>query len=316
MGLEEGGIVGDPSGGYTPPPRRDEDEDKPKAINVPGTFDEENPFDWRTKFRTDAVGAVEKWAEEFGVSKFALDAYIRDNMQSALNYININVMAPNALTASRRADGTQDINKLKPWTPSTPGEWDQVWRAGIASFSMQLGFDLLSPPSKAGSGSRGPRKPTAQEIRNQFDMDQLTDATNNIWQGWLVEDAPEARKLAKAYVDEIVRTRGEQEIDFATFIQNRIKKTSRYGLIYQNKPDGISEQQYLQPYVQSAQQIMGGGQGARSSVADIATAGAALGASGEGFRNRLTRTDAVQNSQGFITGLEDRVRGVSDLLRG
>ncbi len=307
-------------GGLPPPPitgAKEEEEDK-----GPLTFDEENPFDWRTKFRTDAVSAVEKWAEEFGVSKFALDAYIRDNMQLALDYINKNVMKPNSILAGR-------INKFEGggqspftyrgeqnWVPETPSDWDQIWQAGMAAFSMQLGFDLSSPPSKANSTGRGSRGPTAQEIRNMVDVDQLTDAANTIWQGWLVEDAPEARKLAKAYVDEVVRTKGENEIDFQTFITNKIKKTNRYGLIYQNKPDGVSEQQYLQPYVQSARQIMGGGQGQETAVSDVAVGGAALGASGDAFGARLNRTAGVQNSAGYISGLEDRVRGVSNLLRG
>ena len=232
-------------------------------------------------------------------------------MQNALNYINVNVFSRNALLI---ANG--NIPDLRPWEPSTASDWDQIWQAGMASFSMQLGFDLSQPPGKPSSGSGRARGPTAQEIRNMFDVDQLTDAANTIWQGWLVEDAPEARKLAKAYVDEVVRTKGENEIDFQTFITNKIKKTNRYGLIYQNKPDGLSEQQYLQPYVQSARQIMGGGQGQETAVADVATGGAALGASGDAFGQRLNRTAGVQNSSGFISGMEDRVRGVSNLLRG
>ena len=301
------------SGGFKAPPGRDDDEDDLEPLQPFQSFDEQNPFDWRTKFRTDAVGAVEKWAEEFGVSKFALDAYVRDQMENTLSYILQNVFAPNSW---RQSPGGKNIDTVVGWEPTTPQDWDQIWAAGLASLSMGLGFDISSPPSKGGSGSRGARGPTAAEIRDSFDEDELTDATNNIWQGWLVEDAPEARKLAKAYINEIVRTKGQQEIDFNTFITNKIKKTSRYGLIYQNKPDGVSEQQYLQPYVQSAQAIMGGGQGNQQAMSDVAVGGAALGASGEAFRNRLGRTSAVQNSQGFIRGLEDRVRGVSNLLRG
>lgn len=308
------------SGGddFRAPPRQDDGLTPTtfETADPPGAFDEDHPFDWRTKFRTDAVSAVEKWADDFGVSKFALDAYVRDNMQKALNYIQINVAAPNAMMQARRPDGSIDTARLGPWSPSSPADWDQIWRAGLASFSMQLGFDLSAPPQATGSGRSGSRGPTAGEIRAMFDEDQLTDAVNSLWQGWLVEDAPDARSIAKSYINEIVRTRGEQEIDFGTYVTNKIKKTPRHGLIYKNKPDGVSEQQFLQPYVQSATAIMGGGAGVKEAVADVAVGGAALGASGEAFRNRLRRTDANKNSQGFIRGLEDRVRGVSDLLRG
>ncbi len=301
-----------PEGLRAPPKRKDDKEDLGPVI-APEPFSESNPFDWRTKFRTDAVSHVEKWAEDFGVNKFALDAWVRDSMDSTLSYILHNVFAPNSW---RQSPGGKNIDTVVGWEPTTPQDWDQIWAAGLAKLSMGLGFDLSSPPSKGGSGSRGPRAPSAQDIRNMFDEDELTEAVNDLWQGWLVEEAPDGRKLAKAYINEIVRTKGQEEIDFQTFVTNKIKKTSRYNLIYQNKPGGVSEQQFLQPYVQSAQRIMGGGQGQETAVADVAAGGAALGASGEAFGQRLNRTSAVQNSQGFIRGLEDRVRGVSNLLRG
>ena len=34
-------------------------------------------FDWRTKFRTDAISYIEPWALRLGLTKFAVDAFIR-----------------------------------------------------------------------------------------------------------------------------------------------------------------------------------------------------------------------------------------------
>ncbi len=293
-----------------PPPAKEEEEERDTG---PGTFDEQYPFDWRTKFRTDAVSAVERWSKDFGISKFALDSFVRDNMQQALNYIQINVAAPAALNASRNRRGEQIAIDVRPWTPSSVSDFEQIWNAGIARFSMILGFDLSQKSGKTGTGSRGP---TAQDIRNMFDEDQLTEAANSIWQSRLVEDAPNARSMAKAYINEMVRGRGEKKIDFEQFILNKVEADSRHKLIYSNKPEGVSDLAHIQPYVQAAMNAMGGTGGLGQQMSDVAVGGAALGASAGAFQQRLARTSANQNSQGFINGLEDRVSGVSNLLRG
>ena len=303
-----------------PPPSGKDDE---KIFRPPKrTFDEVYPFDWRTKFRTDAVSMVEKWSEEFGISKFALDSFVRDNMESALSFINKQVIQPNSLRGARvashqtgRLPERTSPHQRGRWTPQSPEDFEQVWNAGIARFSMMLGFDLQQdkPSTSSGSGSRGP---TAQDIRNMFDEDQLTEAANAIWQSRLVEDAPQARQMAKAYINEMVRGRGERKIDFETFILNKVEKDPRHELIYSNKPDGVSDLSHIQPYVQAAMQAMGGTGGIGQQMSDVAVGGAALGASAGAFQQRLARTSANQNSQGFINGLEDRVSGVSNLLRG
>ncbi len=304
------------SGGGLPPPPTGSDP-KNTAPDPVGTFEEENPFDWRVKFRTDAVSQIEKWSKELGVSKFAIDAFVRDHMDGAIGYIKQVVFTPNAVRKPQRNRDTGDM-ELGPsqgWTPTTSEDFEQIWQAGIAYYSMQSGLNFANPPGKAGSGT-GSRGPSAQDIRNMFDEDQLTDAANAIWQSRLVEEAPDARGMAKAYINEVVRTRGEQELDFETFILNKAKATSRWNLIYQNKPESQSEMAYIQPYVQAAQAAMGGAVGQNQDASSVAVGGAALGTDPAAFQQRLARTSANQNSQGFITGLEDRVRGVKDLLRG
>ncbi len=284
-------------------------------------FEEVYPFDWRTKFRTDAVSMVERWSEEFGVSKFALDSFVRDNMDNALSFINANVISPNSLrgppVGGHQTGRTELVggHQRGRWTPQTPEDFEQIWNAGIAKFSMMLGFDLqqAKPSTSSGSGRSGP---SAADIRNMFDEDQLTEVANNIWQSRLVEDAPDARGMAKAYIEQMVRSRGEQKIDYEQFILNKVNGSARHELIYSNKPSGISDLAHIQPYVQAAMQAMGGTGQLGSQMSDVAVGGAALGANAGAFQQRLARTSANQNSQGFINGLEDRVRGVSNLLRG
>ncbi len=303
----------------TPPPNSGGDD---KVFTPPKQgFEEVYPFDWRTKFRTDAVSMVEKWSEDFGISKFALDSFVRDNMDNALTFINANVISPNSLRGSRtsphQTGRTERVggHQRGRWTPQSPEDFEQIWNAGIAKFSMMLGFDLqqAKPDSSSGSGSRGP---SSQDIRNMFDEDQLTEAANSIWQSRLVEDASDARGMAKAYINEMVRSRGERKIDFEQFILNKVEGDIRHDLIYSNKPEGVSDLSHIQPYVQAAMQAMGGTGGLGQQMSDVAVGGAALGASAGAFQQRLARTSANQNSQGFINGLEDRVAGVSNLLRG
>ena len=268
-------------------------------------------FDWKSKFRTDMVSQVEKWAAALGVSKFALDSLVRSNMDGAIGYITQSIFMP-----ARQADVSFDgdvgtVTPGAPWQPETGEDWDRIWNAGLLYFSALSGVDLAG----IGTGSRGSgrRGPTAADIRNSFDEDQLTDAVEKIWGAHLLEDAPNARGLAKQYIEAIVASGGQQEIDFQTFVKTRMEQTSRWQQLYQNKPEGQDPLQYIGPYLSMAQSAVGGG---RTQANSLAAGAAALGASQDAFAQRLQRTDEMTGSTGFINGLEDRVRGVKDLLRG
>lgn len=263
-------------------------------------------FDWRVKFRTDAVSQIEKWADQFGVSKFALDAFVRDNIDGATDYmarfINVDEMG-------------QPVTDVRRVTPMDVDEFQRAWEAGMAFFSARSGLDFANMGSTRGPGS-GSRKPTAGEIRAMFDEDQLTESVNKMWGAYLVEDAPNARQIAKGFIDTVVATGGEQEIDFETFVLGKIRDTNRHKLVYRNKPEGQDELAYISPYTQAAQTVIGGGGRAGAAANDVAAGGAALGASADAFRDRLARTPEHQQTKGFISGLEDRVRGVKNVLRG
>lgn len=270
-------------------------------------------FEWETKFRTDVITQVEKWADALGVSKFSLDAWVRDNIDGAINFINQRVPEINRQVNKDFEEGILSLEARS--TPVTAQTWEKVWNHGLYWFSAQLGAPLFDLPA-SGRGRGGSRGPTAADIRNQFDEDQLTDAVNDLWRAYMWEESPNARAIAQEFINTVVSTLGQQEVDFETFVKGKMRATTRWDTLYQNKPDGVDELQYVQSYARAALSAVGGAAGSQQEVSDLVAGGAALGASPDAFGQRLSRTDAVRNSTGFVTGLEDRLSEVNGVLRG
>src|SRR5690606_23768497 len=160
-------------------------------------------------------------------------------------------------------------------------------------------------------GSTGPRPPTPDEIRAQFDLDALAEKVNDLSRLYLITDHKDPRKVASAYVEAIVKTRGEQKIEFETFVRNQLKKDPRWSVIMQNRPEGLDGAQYVQRYAPQVMSFLGGGDEAQQ----IAFAQAALGSSAAAVQERLQRTRAFRSSSAFVNRFEDQIRGVSELLR-
>lgn len=193
-------------------------------------------------------------------------------------------------------------------TPAGLNEITQrVWEFynGVMPFDMG---PLLQAPRRGSSGSG---RPSAEDIRNQFDVDQLAQNATDLWRGYLLEEPDDARGIARDYVNAIVATGGQQKIDFGTYVQKRAKETSRWASVYRSKPENVSEIDYIGRYHQAALQVM------RPQNADsVAIGGAQLGADSAAFAARLGRTDEVQRSSSFIDGLGTRMNEVSKVLRG
>jgi hypothetical protein len=188
------------------------------------------------------------------------------------------------------------------WMTSRSPSMAQLWR-------VSLGVD----EPLGGGGGGGARRPTAAQIRQSFDVDQLANRVIDLWRGYLFEEPKAPRELASAYVEQIVAN-PDQKLDFDTFVYQRIKNTGRYGLLYRQKGEGVSEAQFLQPYIQSAMQAVGPGR--PGQLEGLVTAGARLGADPQAFRGLLARQRQVQNSAPFIQGLEERLTAVRGVLRG
>lgn len=184
-----------------------------------------------------------------------------------------------------------------------------VWDWFNRKSPVDLGqYGKPSGPGGSGSGRRGLSE---QDIRNQFDLDQLSEAADSIWRGMLLEDTADSRSMARAYVDAMVAGKGEVKIDFTEFIRQRAMKTDRFAAIYQNKPSSLSPEQYMAPYFAAAQQV------ARPDTADdIAIGGAQFGSDANTFGARLRRTDEATSSSNFINELQGRLSGLSGVFRG
>lgn len=317
------------------------DEDEESYPSIPrNTGDERTPnqlesADWRTDLRTQLAKDLRAVADDLGQPSFVLDNWMDEQFDVMLNYLyaqgfiareedfnaSVDVLVPGggSLTIGDMGDQRfEDLNR----TPTVGGKYNPfsieglsaIYQASLLWVGAQIpGFNQIRGNTQAGGGSGGSRGPTAQDIRNSMDEDQLTQAASNLWQTYLIEENPDARRIAKDYINEIVATKGQKKLDFETFVMGRIKKTGRYAALYRNKDEGVSELQYLQPFVQTAMSALGGKKGA---VHSVAAEGAILGSDPASFAARLQREDAVRNSSGFISGLEERVRGLNNVLRG
>ena len=183
----------------------------------------------------------------------------------------------------------------------------KVWDWYRQHVSFDIG-DLNAQPPRTGSGSRGP---TAQEIRDQFDLDKLTRRATDIWRTTLLTDEVDTRRMARAYIDAIVKSNGTKEIDFTEFITKKAEATDRFASIYRSKPASMSTSEYLLPYFQAAASVAGPGE-----AAEIAIQGAQFGADPNAFSARLNRTDAATSSSAFVNSLHSRLSDLNTLFGG
>jgi hypothetical protein len=186
-------------------------------------------------------------------------------------------------------------------------EWAISWLSG------KTGFPLItdSGGGGGGGGGGGAKGPTAEEIRDQYDLAQLANNVDDMSRGLVLAEHRDAKGLARKYVDAVVDTKAEKVIDFETFVRADIEKTSRYKSIYANKPESVKAENYIAPYLNAAMSMV------RPHDADeIAIGGAQFGASADQFRQRLNRDDAVTGSSTFISGLEGRLEELNGVFKG
>lgn len=171
---------------------------------------------------------------------------------------------------------------------------------------------LLGTSSSGGGGGSGriSTKPTKEQLRKQFDVDQLSRAVTNTYRGLLFTDTKNSRAIAEAYVEAYVAD-PEQKLDFDTFVRNRIRQEPRYNLLYKHKPKGMTEEQYFQPYVNSAQQML-----APREIEQAVTGAAQLGASQAQFRARMARSDSQTASAPFINSFGQRISDLKGIFKG
>lgn len=317
-----------------------DDEEAPFKVPKPREYPTSDD-DWQSRIRTALDAELRKVAEDIGFSSFSLITTFHNEFDSFLDWLRPfvandadlaawqssvpeGILKGNELDASTLQDqSTGDkfgavipVGGTAKLNPFDSKGLEQVFALSKVWAAQRFGIpqELLNPaPKRRGGGGGGGRKyPTEQEIRNQFDMQQLEDSIKDMGRAYLVDDVKGARAMADAYVNEIVRTKGQKELDFQTFVLERFRKTPRWQQLYRAKPHGMTEQQYLQPYLQSAARILGGGK----EFDDVVAGGAALGSTGAEFAGRLQNTREGMTQPGFIGALEEQMRGISSLMRG
>lgn len=279
-----------------------------------------DPFDWADTVNSVLVKDFAAWGEAMGYSSAIIGQMygrIAPNMFDAINSQLFadaqrerrnHEMAGGTPNASRAGMGAQYYME----TPQGINEminWARNW------MSVQTGVDLTK---FSGGGGRGRGRggggrggPTAEEIRNQFDLAELANGVTDMYRGILLDEPKDAKKLAREYVDAVVAVKAEKKIDFEAFIRERIEKTARFKSIYVNKPKSMSAEQYIAPYLSAALQMT-----SPEEAESVAIGAAQFGASPEQMRSRLQRTDAVSGSAPFIAGLEQRMQGLRNLFKG
>lgn len=296
-----------------------------------------NAFTWKKDIRDILRQDVRGFASAMGQPRSALDTWFEQQIDPLVNWLSKFVLGPDirqAVQESTRFESSGyerapvGVNAQHPRAGEVPdlsGMIDPFSQEGMmqlrtlsSNYLSQFlpGFDVYAQGGAGGGGGGGggSRKPTPDEIRALFDIDALTRKIQQMGRGYLIEEVEDARSVAEAYVEAIVKTGGEQEIEFDTYVINRLKKSDRWTQLYRNKPDGVDELQYISQYAAVAQQMLGGNRG--KGIGKVVGQGAALAGSPDAFMNRVAREDTVRNSSNFINSLEKRMSGVSQVLRG
>lgn len=279
------------------------------------------PFSWQNAAVNKIYDDIKVVAKNFDMDLDHLIGWFDGQQNNMLNWIQAQMEKLNAVfgplpvgPVSRGERVIDEPGGFRINLTETPEGMNHIFDLARQWVSMYWpGFRdavLFKPPG--GGGGVGRRGPTAAEIRAQFDLDQLTRLVDEMSRALVLAEEPNARAIATAYVDAIVKD-PNQELDFETFVRNRILSTARAKTIYKNKPESMSEEQYLQPYVAAFQSRVGPGFG--DQLANTATAGARLGASPGAFEQRLNRTRQVQTSTPFLSKMGQRLSNVQQVLR-
>lgn len=270
-------------------------------------YDEEYgiPDVWQDYLRDRLFKEIPSIAETFGEDPRSYEAFLHKVFPEMLGAVQRSIQSdylkPLNLTASPQ--GFEFIYGIATnWLSSRDG------RLAAAFDNRELW--ATGGRGSGGGGRGGPVRPTAEQIRAQFDLDELAAEARDVWRSTVLDEPTDARGMASAYVEAIVQN-PDQRLDFKTFIEKQAEGTARYVSLYRNKPPGMTPAQYLMPYLNTAQQM------ARPKEAvNIAAGGAQLGADPAAFRSRLNRTNANTTSAPFISSLESRMTGLKRVLKG
>ena len=143
---------------------------------------------------------------------------------------------------------------------------------------------------------------------DMYDKNQLRNTATGLVSRILLDDNSNfVNKITQDYTDYLIAN-PTSKVDFNTYVYNAIKNTGRYKSIYKNKPEGITEDQYISIYNNAA---------SVASPADqqgLVAAQAMAGGTPETTGRVAQFTESGTRSNAFINGIEQSAQNLSRLL--
>ena len=317
------------------------------GISIPGFGEEENDEREETLNRLQTLGqgfapdpfayaqivdeyvgkAFWAWGESQGYSDGIIEQMYSENVRQQVQVrIEQNLLKKADSDRQNRSgifDAEIELNGEDPSTFKTFGMgrdyflkteegFQELLGSALDFAGAALGADIsafAAGGSTRGGGGGGRKSLTPQEIRNQFDLDQLASMAQDMNRQLVLDEMDNPKALAREYVEAIVATKGEKTIDYNTYVRNKIENTSRFKSIYKNKPEHLKAEQHMAPYLQLATAHARPG-----DAADIAIGGSQFAASSSAFQGRLQREQT--KTAPFISNLESRMEGLNSLFKG
>lgn len=300
------------------------DEEQPDEYPKPENWDQLSPeaqLNWEATF-----GIKNEEAKKIPITAWE-DYVFGVAVDQIKNSAKILGLSPDAYEGWFDSHRTRMVKEIMPayfgWTGNAeyyqrhPEELTVEHITGLGNMAIwwlqkerpELQDGLNKPTAGGGGGGRGRGGPTLKS----FDIDAMATEVSDMWRGWLLQDAPDPRGIARAYVNQVLGD-PDQALDFENYVRTRIEGSAQYQVLAKRKPEALSYPQFMQPYLQSALQVLGPGQG--TQVADIVGGGMQLASSPYSFGQRLQREDQVTQSAPFINRLEAQLRSVAGVFRG
>lgn len=283
----------------------------PAAMSQATTQAGVDDFAWATNLFTDLSTRFAVISDSYGISRYPLQNMLEGHYGAFLNFLDERVFRPaeawQGVGLSQSISGAgmnmTPANRYEYFTKSSPGY--NYLLALAQTYFGRLDNRIMDGFNLSTGGGRGSGLSAAS-----FDIEELTQGAQNIWRGLLLEENPNIRSIAQAYIDQAVAS-PDQRLDFTAYVRRRALDTARAKNIYRNKPPGMGEEEYIMQYYQAAMQISGP-HGAEA----LAIGGAQMQADPYAFAARLQRTPEYQSSSTFINGIEERLRELSGVLGG
>lgn len=198
-------------------------------------------------------------------------------------YESVNDLGPGAVDAM-----------LEEGTMTTSGAFRNP-RASFTQDEFRSVITSLSPvrASAGGGGGGGGRSARA------YDRDQLIEAGTDRWKGIMLEDPTDIARHVDAFIANANSfwMKDGGNLDFDTFLLNKMRETPRYKTLYRKIGQYQTEEEYMGQYRSTVERF---GMNERAATREI-EAGLTSGAGLAGFTDRVSRTREVRlsNQGGF-----------------